>query len=311
MPSILDNLRNSAQAKGLFGQASGATAPGAATPFGPSAAGPTAPGAATDQTTALGQLAAAKSGKAAPAAAPAAPAASSVQEQVANRVAAAASEQAAGQNAVAQQALTQEAAGEAAQVSAANKQVDAKLLDVRTDMTNRATAIIADYTQNRAKLEMQGAQARAEQLGFLLRLSNERYVQQLQDAGRRARLENQAAFQDSLMRTTFDEELGLYNQDLQFRSMLRSDDAEFQKQLAGVDISFALEMAKQQATQANQTQLFTGIGGLTQAGVSAYGANEQSKHSDYQSAVSSGYRGSYSQWQAQNAREDEAGGPVQ
>lgn len=234
-------------------------------------AGPAPTPAPLGQTASIQKLASAKSGKAQPMAA-SAPATSSLAEQVAERTSAAGMSQLQQAGATEAAGLQQAEQGQQQEADIQGKQLDSKQLDMSEQLSRQAAAILADYYNNKSTLDLNKQKARAENLGFNLRLSNDKYIHQLADQGRRSRLMNASAFQEALSRTIFDDELGLFQSDMQFRSMLRADDRQFQEQLGGIDLDFALSMAAQDTKQANQTMMWQGIGGVGQAGVAGYGA---------------------------------------
>jgi hypothetical protein len=228
------------------------------------------PAVSTDQTSLISSLTAAKTGKALPESS--APRMSSLGEEQAQAQTATAlgSLQQAGQAQALQVQQAEEKVDQAARIE--GRQLDERELDLADELNRRTDGILADYERNGQKLDLTRNKARAEQLGFNLRLSNSRYMDDLRDAGRRSRLDNAIAFKDELTRAVFADEQELFVNDLSFRHLMRADDRTFADQMAQMDIDYALQIAETENKQANMQMMWSGIGGLTQAGIQGYGA---------------------------------------
>ena len=114
------------------------------------------------------------------------------------------------------------------------------------------------FEQQGAQLDIKKNQAKLEQAGFLMRLSDDKYTTNLQMNGRRDRLDSEAGFKEALLRTTFADELDLFNNDLEFRALMRADDRAFQERLAKMNIDMAIKLASAENQAAGATQMWTG-----------------------------------------------------
>lgn len=253
---------------------------------------------ATDQTLLASSLLSAKSGKAA--APSSGPQMSTLQEQMA-----------AGQARAAEDAVLQEGKQAAVQlgmaaeqqekeVLASKRQLGEQELKVMDDFQRTSESILRDFQRSGQQLDFTKQKARMEQLGVNLRLSNQKYMDELQDNGRRARLDNAVRFKEELTKTIFADETELLNNDLSFRALLRADDRQFQDAMAQMDLDYALQLAAAENKQANQQAMWQGIGGLTQAGIAGYGAYSQGSFNDgYQKYRDAGGTKGYGAWQAE------------
>ena len=167
-----------------------------------------------------------------------------------------------------QQAESQLTRGMQAELDALSEQQ----LNQTHEYRKRATDIARGLQQGRAKMSFAKQKLAAEQVGFLTRMSSKKYIDELQAAGRRKRLDSQAGFKNAVLETTFADQEDLLKSDLQFRRALGADDREFKKYLANMDLNMALNMAAGQvATQAAANQ-YTGLSGLASAGAQTYAA---------------------------------------
>jgi hypothetical protein len=164
------------------------------------------------------------------------------------------------------------------------EQLDADELNQREELLNRGEEIMQEWRNQGTQLDLKKKAAQTEQLGFIARLSDDAYVNNLKREGRKARLNNKLKFQEELQKAIFDDERELFESDLSFKQAMKQDAREFKELLAneGLDWKKALQVAemKSQATQ----QTWTGIGQLGQAGMQGYGqyaANERAGNEAY------------------------------
>lgn len=228
------------------------------------------PASAIDQTSLIAGLAAAKSGKAAPSGT-SAPRASSIgeeQQQAANQVSL---QQQVQQGQVQAQGMQQAAEQEDLQSKLEGRALDERSLEVRDQFTRQSEAIIRDFARNSQNLDLNRKKARAEQLGFNLRLGNQKYLDDLEDNGRRARLDDAVRFREEVQRSVFTDEQDLFQNDLQFRALMRADERTFADQMAAMDIDYALQIAETDAKAANQKMMWDGVGSIVQGGILAAG----------------------------------------
>lgn len=233
-------------------------------------------GAATDNTGALQSMLAARGGKAVEGGAPT-PRLSNVQEQVQQNLAKVQQEQQ--QQAGATQATQVEQAnqGQQQQMSQQMQQVDQSRVESVDKFTAESDRLLRDFQQQGQQINFQKDAAKLEQLGFNLRLSDEKYVNQLKMAGTKARLDNANNFEYELSKSVFADEQELFNSNLQFKSLMSAKGRDFERELSNIDIETALQVAATNANAANSATLWTGLGNTVSAGISAYGTYAKSQ----------------------------------
>lgn len=253
-----------------------------------------------NQTSLIQGLQQAKSGKAVGPAA--APAISNIQEQVANNQALVASQQMAQAGQMAAQQIQQQQAEQQQQALQQAKRLDQQTVEMMDKFTQQQDALLNDYQKGIKQLDLNKDKSKMEQIGFNIRLGNQKYIDNLQQEGARSRLDNQLTFNEELAKTIFNEESDLFNSDLQFRGMINADGRQFADEMSNIDIDFALRMAEAENAAANQRAMWQGIGSLISGGIGAYGAQQQGAfNSDYQDYRAEGGEGSYQSWQKANS----------
>lgn len=158
---------------------------------------------------------------------------------------------------------------------AADKQAQSASLDSqRTGQIQKYSDQVAnlsqELTQSKGQLDADKQANMVEQIGFFSRLSNDAYVTQLQQAGDLARLGDDAGFREALAKTTFGDDEQLFAQKMSAADLLNMSDNDFKKELANMDLDFAVALAKSDAQSANTAAMAQGVGGLVTGGVQAY-----------------------------------------
>lgn len=138
------------------------------------------------------------------------------------------------------------------------------------DAHNKLLGMLQQSQEQMQQLSLQDQRGRAEQMGFLLRLSSDKYITKLQDEATRARLDNAVQMRYQTQRAVFDEEQDMFTQNLQFRNILSQQHRDAVKALADIDLDFAIQVAQTEAKSANISGTWSGVGGLGTAGAQAY-----------------------------------------
>lgn len=151
--------------------------------------------------------------------------------------------------------------------------MDEKEVGARQDLLNKSMAILQDFQQGRAKLEVAKDRAKMEQALFGMRLANKKYTDQLEIEGKRRRLDNAIQFKEALTEALFKEELDMLKSDIEFKRKLAADEREFEKLLASMDLETALRLAAGETEALQVAQIVSGSkevisGGLKAAEVS-------------------------------------------
>lgn len=142
----------------------------------------------------------------------------------------------------------------------AGKEIEQQRQALDREASRKTQALIGDLARHGQTMDTQRKNAKIEQLGFLMSLSDEKHINQLQDVAARRRLDNDAQFKLELQRDVFNGYTELFKDNLKFKSMMKADKREFDKQLAQLDFNTALEIMKANIKAANQQAIWTGIG---------------------------------------------------
>lgn len=242
------------------------------------------------QTEAVQRISQAASGKQTPGAMAGAAPARSIQgeRQVVDQVRRG-QEELAKQNQIQQLALAQQARSIEDEEQFKNKLLSEEQLAARDKYLTTQGRILNEYTNGQRSLDLNKDKSRLEQLGFSMRLSNDKYMQELDRQAKLANLSDAISFEEEMYRTIFADEEELLRSDLNFRAILAADQRQFQDELAQMNIDMALDLAKSENKALAQKQMWDGVGGLMQAGVFAYdkGMFDSEAGSEYTGAGSS------------------------
>lgn len=178
----------------------------------------------------------------------------------------------------------QQALSTASQVKRAATQLEKDTLDGLDQLTEQQASQVQQYRQkalsildnlgrNKQQLSFAKQKSAVEQAGFLTRLSNKKYVDELQMAGRRQRLDNAAAFKSAVLENTFKEQEDLLRSDLSFRRALGADQREFTKYIASMTLDTALALATGQLQTQSQAGMYSGLSTLASTATDAYAKN--------------------------------------
>jgi hypothetical protein len=156
----------------------------------------------------------------------------------------------------------------------------------KEDLLTRGEEIMQEWRNQGTSLDLNKKKAQTEQLGFIARLSDDAYVNNLQREGRKSRLQNKLKFQEELQKSIFDDERELFESDISFRQAMKKDSREFSEMMAqqGLDWKQALSVAEMKS-QGNQ-QTWTGAGQVAQAGIQGYGQYAAEDRADKEKAPS-------------------------
>lgn len=114
-----------------------------------------------------------------------------------------------------------------------------------------------------------------EQVAFNARLSNQKYINNLQGEARREGLDNDLKFKEDYYTQVFEDSGELFGSDIAFKKLMDSDEREFISEMSKMDTGFALDLAKQASREANQRAMAESIGGLIGGAVQGYDAYDK------------------------------------
>ncbi|MEM4733287.1 MAG: hypothetical protein QXD70_02030 [Candidatus Bathyarchaeia archaeon] len=195
---------------------------------------------------------------------------SNIQQQLAEQQTAAAAEQLQQEGTMEAAELGQQQEAAEMQVSQQEFETQERKLNLMQQYQQTLSTMLMEYEQSFAKLDARKQQAKLEQIGFLMRLADDKYITQLQINGRRARLENEYVFKENLQRAIFADELELLANNLMFRQLLNMDNREWKEQMQDIDVEFAIELAMAEAKSASTQAIVSGLGDTISAGAKFY-----------------------------------------
>lgn len=149
-----------------------------------------------------------------------------------------------------QQAAMQSLAGQQASAGIQQDadQTQASQAQARTGLSLQGqiqtNQLLQDMEQNKGQLDLAKDNAKLQQLAFGLRMQDQQYVDNLQMAGAKNRLDDQAQFDIALQKSIFGENTDLLQQQLGGKSLMDANDREFKQFLNGLTIEQATALAK-------------------------------------------------------------------
>lgn len=204
----------------------------------------------------------------------AAPKATNIQEQIALNQARLQQQELQQAGREAGSALGLQAAEADQQYQQSRAELDEKQISSQEQYQRQAEAVFRDLARGTREIDFQRDSAKAEQVGFQLRLSNDRYVNNLKLEGMRSRLNSEIAFKEALTVSIFAEEEALYRSNLSFKSMIDANDRAFNERLSEMDIELAIELASAEAKGQAMSNTISGFTQAFKGGVQAYSAYE-------------------------------------
>lgn len=144
--------------------------------------------------------------------------------------------------------------------------------------------ILNDLERNKGQLDLEKDRARIEQVGTMLALQDKKYVDQLENEGRKARLDSDIEFKDQLSKSILGKNEELLRQKLGDQGILDAKKRDFNAVLANLSIDDAIQVLKNELAQQRAMAPWELGGNLAQTGAQAYGAYENSQEKAAQKA---------------------------
>lgn len=141
----------------------------------------------------------------------------------------------------------------------------------------QTTALLNQFKQNEGGLKMQENEASVQQFAQGLRLQNAQYIDKLQMAGDKARLDDANSFKEEMAKTTFGDNTDVLTKQLGDKSILDANNNEFKTAMGNMSVDQANTILDNELASAKKQGLYTGLGNLATAGVGAYGAYEKNQ----------------------------------
>lgn len=176
-----------------------------------------------------------------------------------------------------EQVINQRAEAIAQQFDAAQIQQLEKGLNIKQQLTQRATELLNNAGRQGQQLDVQKQRAQMEQLGFTLRMNNDKYMRDLQDAGTRSRLDNDANFREEYQRSLWSNEMELFNSDLDFQRLIQAEGREVMEILNNMEIDKMIQLGETAASQASQQAIYNSLNSFVNVGGQSYATYAEKK----------------------------------
>lgn len=134
------------------------------------------------------------------------------------------------------------------------------------------TKLLNQFEQNKGQLDLDKNKSQVQQFAQGLRLSNDKYISDLQREGSKARLDNEVKFNEALQNEAFDYDTQLQKQLFENEDIAKMSDRDFEKKLAqmGIDSAWTAFRSNQKANA--EKSKYQAIGSLVSAGIGAAGS---------------------------------------
>jgi hypothetical protein len=149
------------------------------------------------------------------------------------------------------------------------QQLQQKTQAFRQEADRTFDGLMQERSLANKELDFNKRRAIDEQIGFLERLGNEKYITQLQQAGARARLDDALSFKTQLQKDYYSGMEDLIEKDIAFKSLLDAGDRDFNKKLASMDIDTAMAILSGNIQAANTGAIWSGAAGVVSGGIAA------------------------------------------
>jgi hypothetical protein len=201
-------------------------------------------------------------------------------------------------------AIEQAAASQEQEQRQQEQRVEAQRAESNLRNKVETETVLRNLEQSKATLTEDQRQAGVEQVGAMLRFQNDDYIRNLQREGDRARLKDKVAFDEQLTESIFADNIAGKKLFYANQELFDASDRDFNKELAKIDITTAIQMAKENASFGQKQAQVQGVAEIAKTGVSVYGQQQSGAfNSDYKSyAEGARTKGqtpvSYTTWQA-------------
>ena len=178
-------------------------------------------------------------------------------------------DQGSAEGALAAQAIAGAEDTQTQQVSQARESNQLRREDVAQRMRESENQLLGNFERNIKQLNTQQGLADLEQLGIMIRLNNQKYIEQLQNLGATKRLDSEAAFKIEAHKAAFQDAEELLGLKLDWESIVNADQREFDEWLKKSSIQWDVNQAAKKAKEASQAGLFGAAGGMAGAAAGA------------------------------------------
>ena len=170
------------------------------------------------------------------------------------------------------QGLQQQQQGEAQQQAfdIAGRQLQERRMGMKERADREISTLQADYNRAVEEGDFQRAQASAEQASFLARLSNDKYINELQMEGARRRLDDNISFKKAFQEAQYSDMQDFLEDDLAFKTLMDADQRDFKEMISQMSVEDAMNIMNAQMAAGQQKQKWEGISKIASGGIAAW-----------------------------------------
>lgn len=177
------------------------------------------------------------------------------------------------QNQIAQANLAQQSSAQNQQAGIQQGQI-AQTNKANTIQTQLQTnSILQQFEQGKGQLKLDENTAAANQIATNLRLQNQQYVDQLNNAAAKDRIDSGNNFKVALEQSIMGDNTQLLKQKLGNQSILDVNNTDFNRALADMDAGFAEQLLSNQLAGQKQAAIYGGVGAIVTGGLAGAGAS--------------------------------------
>lgn len=155
-------------------------------------------------------------------------------------------------------ALGQEQRAVTQDIAIQNRKLNTASEDQRTRYLTQVSNIAQQLERDVGQIDVARRNAQIEQAGFLLGLSNKKYVQELEQTANLRGLWDQAKFDQELFKSSLDADYDLYVQDRDYQRFFNASQRDFQIELAKMGINEKLDLMTRQLQAENRRAVAQG-----------------------------------------------------
>ena len=160
---------------------------------------------------------------------------------------------------MASQQLAQQEALLSQQKKQEQQQLAQQQKETQSQIQGRKEELFQDFNQGKVDLQTQEGKAKAEQLGFLTRLSADKYVNQLQTEGAKSRLDQGLNFEEELTKSIFGDQMDMLKDSYDFKTLYNMNQRDFDKEMKAMSLENAIRVAKQEAKAEGKRKMWEGL----------------------------------------------------
>ena len=149
---------------------------------------------------------------------------------------------------------------------AMNTAAESNLREMAANRGIKMDNIFASFKRSNLELEDRKDAAKLEQVGFLMAMQDQRYVDEINRIGTLRDLKNDIAFQEEMNNLVWGQETSLLMDSLDFKWGEDVKDSDFAKQLASIDIESAISLSNSAINDAANAAMYEGAGTVVSAG---------------------------------------------